>query len=180
MNCKMRASQFSNISRTNGRAESRHETKRLVGRFQPTRSFSMAEAAATFPDPEERAPSILIVEDEVLIRFVIADYLRECGFRVLEAGDAGEAIEILGADVAVDLVFSDIQMPGAMDGFALAQWIRANRPTLPVVLTSGDASKSAKAKELCRSEPFFAKPYDVAGVVGHIRNALNVKKPDRS
>jgi CheY-like chemotaxis protein len=129
-----------------------------------------------FPDPEERAPAILIVEDEVLIRFVIADYLRECGFKVLEAGDAAEAIQIIEAEIELDLVFSDVQMPGEMDGFGLAQWIRAHRPKLPVTLTSGDSKKSAKAKELCENEPFFAKPYDVAKVVAHIRGRLGIKK----
>lgn len=135
----------------------------------------MAAAAVMFPDPEERTPAILIVEDEVLIRFVLADYLRECGFKVLEAGDAAEAIQILEAEVDIDLVFSDVQMPGEMDGFGLAQWVRRNRPKLPITLTSGDAKKSAKAKELCENEPFFAKPYDVAKVVAHIRVRLGLK-----
>lgn len=135
----------------------------------------MAATAVTFPDPRERVPAILIVEDEVLIRFVIADYLRECGFKILEAGDAAEAIQLLEANVDIDLVFSDVQMPGDMDGFGLSKWIRANRPKLPVVLTSGDAGKSAKAKQLCENEPFFSKPYDVAKVVAHIRNKLGIK-----
>ncbi len=139
----------------------------------------MAAAAVKFPDTQERVPAILIVEDEVLIRFAIADYLRECGFKILEAGHAAEAIEFLQSDVEIDLVFSDVQMPGEMDGFGLSKWIRANRPKLPVILTSGDFSKSAKAKELCESEPFFAKPYDVAKVVAHIRNTLGFKKPDQ-
>ncbi|HVP86092.1 MAG TPA: response regulator [Rhizomicrobium sp.] len=138
----------------------------------------MASAAVMFPAPDERTPAILIVEDEVLIRFVLADYLRECGFKVLEAGDAAEAIQILEAEVDIDLVFSDVQMPGEMDGFGLAQWVRRNRPNLPITLTSGDSKKSAAAKELCENEPFFAKPYDVAKVVAHIRVRLGLKDPE--
>ena len=138
----------------------------------------MAAAAVMFPDPDERTPAILIVEDEVLIRFVLADYLRECGFKVLEAGDAAEAIQIIEAEVDIDLVFSDVQMPGEMDGFGLAQWVRRNRPKLPITLTSGDSKKSAAAKELCENEPFFAKPYDVAKVVAHIRVRLGLKDPE--
>jgi CheY-like chemotaxis protein len=60
-------------------------------------------------------------------------------------------------------------MPGEMDGFALAQWIRHNRPGLPVVLTSGDTKKSEAARDLCEDEPFFAKPYQLEPVVQRIR-----------
>jgi CheY-like chemotaxis protein len=129
-----------------------------------------------FPDPKERCPAILVVEDEVLIRLVIADYLRECGFKVYEAGSAEEAIVVLESDqAAVDLIFSDIRLPGEMNGFALAQWARTNRPGLPVVLTSGDSKKSEAAKELCENEPFFAKPYDVQLVVTQIRTIIDAK-----
>jgi CheY-like chemotaxis protein len=143
------------------------------------KGFPMAAAALTISDSQERVPAILVVEDEVLIRFAIADYLRECGYRVLEASHAAEAIEIIQGNIQLDLVFSDVQMPGEMDGFALARWIRANRPKLPVTLTSGDTQKSAKAKDLCENEPFFAKPYDVEIVVAHIRSRLYLRKPDQ-
>jgi DNA-binding NtrC family response regulator len=133
-----------------------------------------------FPDPKERCPAILVVEDEVLIRLVIADYLRECGFKVYEAGTAAEAVEVLESDQAsIDLVFSDIRLPGAMNGFALAQWARTNRPGLPVILTSGDSKKSDAAKELCENEPFFAKPYDVQRVVAEIRTIIEAKSRKR-
>ena len=126
-----------------------------------------------FPHPDERTPTILIVEDEVLIRIALSDYLQECGFKVLETGHAGEAVEIIEhSPVTIDLVFSDVVMPGAMDGFALAIWVRAHRPGLPVILTSGDAKKAACARELCEREPFFAKPYDLTRVVARIRAVL--------
>jgi DNA-binding NtrC family response regulator len=133
-----------------------------------------------FPDPKERGPAVLVVEDEVLIRLVIADYLRECGFKVYEAGTAQEAVEILESNqAAINLVFSDIRLPGDMNGFALGQWIRTNRPGLPVLLTSGDAKKSDAAKELCENEPFFAKPYDVQLVVAQIRTIIEAKARKR-
>lgn len=129
-----------------------------------------------FPDPKERCPAILVVEDEVLIRFVISDYLRECGFKVYEAATAAEAIEILESNKAsVDLIFTDIRLPGEMNGFALAQWARKNRPGVPVLLTSGDPKKSEAAKELCENEPFFAKPYDIQLVVAQIRAMIDAK-----
>jgi CheY-like chemotaxis protein len=129
-----------------------------------------------FPDPKERIPAILVVEDEVLVRLVIADYLRDCGFKIYEAGTAAEATEILKAEKApIDLIFTDVRMPGEMDGFALAQWVRKNRPGLPIVLTSGDSKKAKIAKELCENDPFFAKPYDVAAVVAQIRKLIEAK-----
>src|SRR4030095_13624415 len=105
---------------------------------------------APFPDPKERCPAILVVEDEVLIRLVISDYLRECGFKVYEAGTAAEAVEVLEFDLAcMYLVSIDIRWPGAMNGFALAEWAKTTRPGLPVIHTSGDSKKSDAAKELC-------------------------------
>jgi DNA-binding NtrC family response regulator len=133
-------------------------------------------AALRFPDPKERCPAVLVVEDEILIRLVVADYLRECGFKVYEAGTAAEAVEVLESNKAlIDLVFSDIRLPGKMSGFALAQWIRKNRPGVPVLLTSGDSKKSEAAKELCENGPFFAKPYDVQAVVAEIRTIIEAK-----
>lgn len=132
------------------------------------------------PDtPPEAPPTVLVVEDEVLIRLAIADYLRACGWRVLEAGSAEKAIRILRAtDVAVDVVFSDVQMPGEMDGFGLAQWIRTNRPEIRVLLTSGAPSViAAKAEDLCEDGPdgtdgLLSKPYDYREVVRRIEGLL--------
>ena len=78
------------------------------------------------------------VGDEALIRVDLADYLRAAGFRnVLEAGNGGQAPALLGANPAINLVISDVPMPGATDGVALAGWLRANRPHVKVVLVSG-------------------------------------------
>lgn len=132
-----------------------------------------------FPDPEERTPTILIVEDETLIRIALSDYLQECGFKVLEAAHADEAVKILEhSPVTIDLVFSDIVMPGAMDGFALARWVRAHRPGLPIMLTSGDARKTDCARELCEREPFVSKPYDLARLVAKMRAILGTQSKD--
>jgi CheY-like chemotaxis protein len=128
--------------------------------------------SSPFPDPKERTPTILVVDDEVLIRMAISDFLQECGFKVLEASNADEAIVMIQSHQSVlDLVFSDIRMPGEMDGFGLSKWIRQNT-NIPVILTSGDAKKSDAAHELCAEEPFLAKPYDLHYVVGQIRDTL--------
>ena len=130
-----------------------------------------------FPDPNERTPTILIVDDEAPIRAMLSDYLQECGFKVLEGSTADEAILIIEkSDVVIDLVFSDVSMPGTIDGFGLAHWVRANRPGLPIILTSGDAKKASSAKQLCESEPFMAKPYELSVVVARIRASIETSR----
>jgi CheY-like chemotaxis protein len=114
--------------------------------------------------------TVLVVEDEVLIRLVIAEYLRECGYRVHEAVNADEAILILQApEVSVDIVFSDVEMPGKMDGFGLARWVRANMPETQVILTSGAERSADIAGTLCEAGPLLEKPYPTQGVVDRIR-----------
>ncbi len=117
-------------------------------------------------------PTILVVEDDVLVRSIVAAYLRECGFDVIEANGADEALRVLQADVPVDVVFSDVNMPGSMDGFGLAQWVRRERPWLKVILTSGAARTAKEAGDLCETGPVLAKPYDHAELERYIRSLL--------
>ena len=115
-------------------------------------------------------PTILVVEDEVLIRLVIADYLRDCGYKVHEAVSGEEAIAILQApEVSIDVVFSDVEMPGSVDGFALARWVRANKPGLEVILTSGIERSADIAATLCEAGPLMKKPYSSQDVVDRLR-----------
>lgn len=101
-----------------------------------------------------------MVDDEVLIRIAISEYLRECGFCVVEARNGDEAILVLQAGVAIDVVFADVQMPGERDGIDLAQWVRRERPDVKVILTSGVARAARQAERLCADAPLIAKPYD--------------------
>jgi CheY-like chemotaxis protein len=114
----------------------------------------------------------LIVEDEILIRMDLADYLRECGFQVIEASNADEAIAVLQSGRQVGMALSDIQMPGSMDGFRLARWIRANRPDTKVILTSGVARSAELAADLCEDGPIETKPYDHQRLADRIRRSL--------
>lgn len=126
--------------------------------------------------PEQHAdaePLVLVVEDEVLIRMAAADHLRHCGFKVAEAGSSAEAQELILSGLKVDLVFSDITMPGALDGIGLAQWLGTHAPDLPVILTSGVTSSLDAAKKVCANvRVLLPKPYDYDGVVTNIRTAL--------
>ncbi len=118
------------------------------------------------------APTILVVEDEVLIHMAVSDYLRDCAFHVVEAGSGDEAIQVLEAGIQVDIVFSDVHMPGDVDGFALSQWLRRERPGVKVILTSGVARAAKAAGDLCEEGPFLGKPYDHRDLERHIRGLL--------
>jgi two-component system, response regulator PdtaR len=82
-------------------------------------------------------PVILIVEDEFLLRMDSAELIENAGFEVIQAGNADEAIEILKARPGIHVVFTDIQMPGSMDGLKLARFVRNRWPPIKIVATSG-------------------------------------------
>lgn len=133
----------------------------------------MAPSSTAGGDAEPSAPeTVLVVEGEVLIRMVIAEYLRDCGFRVLEARNAEEATKILRTDERVDFVFINAVMPGSVDGFSLAQWVRRERAPAKVVLSSGVRRQSAAAGELCDQGPLMAKPYGAQEVERRIRKLM--------
>lgn len=117
--------------------------------------------------------TVLVVEDETMVRMPIAEYLRDCGYNVLEAGNASEAISALGADDHVNLVFSDIRMPGGMDGLALAEWIRSHHPRVPVLLTSGYSGGKALPPMTFPGTRFIEKPYSQTQVERKIAALLD-------
>ena len=115
------------------------------------------------------AHTVLIVEDEIFVRFAIAEYLRDCGYRVIEAASADEALTILRRpEISVDVVLCDIEMPGSMDGFGLSSWIRKNRPDLSVLLAGSVPRAADAAAKLCDEGP-VPKPYEPQTVVDRIR-----------
>jgi CheY-like chemotaxis protein len=114
-------------------------------------------------------PKVLLVEDEVLLRLTTADELREEGFEVIEASSGDEAIALLKTAAPIDVVVTDIQMPGNTDGVGLAHFIAANRSELKVIMTSGDLRAPPKG---CRINAFFSKPYEAFDVAQLIRALL--------
>lgn len=141
--------------------------------FLCLRLFVSVKISSAQPDHPATAPAdtILVVDDEVLVRMVVAEHLRDCGYRVIEAGDGEEAIAVLQADDRIDIVFSDIQMPNR-NGFELAQWVRRERPGVRILLTSGGIKSAEIAHDLCESGPLIEKPYDLAHIVSRIRALL--------
>jgi CheY-like chemotaxis protein len=115
--------------------------------------------------------SVLVVEDEFLIRFMLSDYLTECGYRVMEASSADDAIQLLETSHDdIDVVFSDVNMPGSTDGFGLARWVRTYRPETPVLLASGVARKSHAAEEGFPPDDLVEKPYDLERIAERIES----------
>jgi len=115
----------------------------------------------------EGKPVLLIVEDDPLVRMAAVGIAEEAGFSVLEATDADEAIRVLQGRSDVRVVFTDIDMPGSMDGLELAQAVRNRWPPVEVVLTSGKMRPSAD--ELPERSHFVPKPYDFSRLTGLLR-----------
>jgi CheY-like chemotaxis protein len=113
------------------------------------------------------SPVILIVEDEFLLRLDSAEMLESAGFEVIQAGDADEAIAILTARSDIHVVFTDVQMPGSMDGLKLARFVRNRWPPIKIVATSGHVH--IEDDDLPAGSVFLPKPYRGAEVVAALR-----------
>lgn len=120
----------------------------------------------TMPAPPNK-PVVLVVEDEALLLFYATDFIEAAGFAVLSAANADEAIALLNTRADIRVVFTDVDMPGTMDGLKLAQAIRERWPPVELIVTSGHV-KVPKDKLPARGT-FFSKPYDPEQVVATIR-----------
>jgi CheY-like chemotaxis protein len=119
--------------------------------------------------PSESA-IVLVVEDESLVREMIAEELRDAGFDVLEAADGVAASEILTTDRRIDVLFTDIRLPGELDGWDIAQLARRQRSTLPVIYATGyTVDRTAEVP----GSIFLNKPYQPSQIVATIRKLLS-------
>lgn len=105
---------------------------------------------------------VIVVEDEFLVRLDVALQLEDEGFEVIAAGTADEALALLPNELPIDVVFTDVNMPGELDGLQLAQRIHQHWPHVKVIVTSGRRINPDKIPD---HFPFLAKPYDVRAVV---------------
>lgn len=103
-------------------------------------------------------PKLLAVEDELLLRMDLVDQAREAGFETVEAGSAAEAVEILRASDDIRVIFTDIRMPGDMDGLALSHYVRDRWPPTVIVICSANAPPSAA--DLPKDAVFVPKPWN--------------------
>ena len=121
------------------------------------------------PSPCKR-PVVLIVEDEYLVRTGTRAAVETAGFDVLEAGDADEAIAILSARNDIRLVFTDIHMPGSMDGLKLAHFVKNRWPPVKIVATS--ARVRISASDLPEGGRFLPKPYSAADIASTLHELI--------
>lgn len=122
---------------------------------------------------EGRGETILVVDSEVLVRHAIADYLRACGYSVIEAADSDEAVTVVReANLPISAVLCDAEIKGSLNAFALRRWVTEHRPALHVVLSGSIASAASAAADLCEQGPQLARPYDPQGVVDYIKRLL--------
>jgi DNA-binding NtrC family response regulator len=118
-------------------------------------------------------PTILLVEDELFPRLDLSDALRDAGFRVLEAVTGDEAERILQAHDDIDLVLTDVQMPGSLDGLALARHVMERRPAIKVIVMSGQRRARTDTPSVFA---LLNKPFPPATAIAQIQRALGDRR----
>ena len=132
------------------------------------------------PHAELRASEptvLLVVEDDALLRIVTADFLRHAGYLVMEAASADEAVGTLRRHRDIRLVLADVRMPGALNGFDLAEWVAYHRTDVPVLLTSGCVGEAHLPQRLNWTGRVISKPYRLAEIAARIKALLADPKP---
>lgn len=119
--------------------------------------------------------TIMMVEPDVVIRMVIAEHLRECGYRVIEGVAAQDVWAVLESGRRVDIVLADVKLSGDVGGFSLAHRIRQTRSDIDVILTSGIADVAQETRELCEEGP-IKKPYEPKDVETRIKILLERRR----
>ena len=118
--------------------------------------------------PVKAKDLVLVVEDEALIRMSSADVIRDLGFEVIEAVDADHAISLLESVPGVTVVFTDIQMPGSMDGLLLAAVVRDRWPPIALLITSGKMRPASS--DMPTGARFISKPYSPLELKGQLQS----------
>jgi two-component system, response regulator PdtaR len=114
----------------------------------------------------EKKVTVLVVEDEAMMRTKLAEELEDAGYLVVEASDGTEAVHSLTLRPDVKIIISDVKMPGPIDGVELCRRVRSGYPGIKVVLSSGEPH----AADSTPHDGFFVKPYRVAWIIRHIRS----------
>ena len=107
-------------------------------------------------------PTVLIVEDEALVREIAAEEFHDSGYDVLEAADGQTAIRFLEGDQAIDLLFTDIRLIGDVDGWSVAEAARELRPAIPVIYATGFSAEQMRVVE---GGLFYKKPYKPSDII---------------
>ncbi len=116
---------------------------------------------------------VLLVEDEGLIRLIMADFLRDEGFEVIEAWNGDEAVKLLDGPDNFDILFTDVRMPGTFDGIDVAALARRRHPALPVLVVSGYATQLTSRLSLLNPPAvFISKPYRLTQILEALNKSL--------
>ena len=118
---------------------------------------------------DETRICILVVEDELLIRYMLSDGLRDHGYHVIEACSADEALIVLDSAMP-DLIISDVRMPGSLDGMGLLAIVRQSLPSLPVIITSAHFQSVVALAD--GATQFIAKPYTMELILNAVSAEL--------
>jgi CheY-like chemotaxis protein len=121
-------------------------------------------------EPGRPSAAVLIVEDEPLIRMGAVYLIEDTGFEVYEAGSADAAIALLELHKEIRLIFTDVDMPGSMDGLNLAHYVRGRWPPVKIIVTSGHVR--VDEENLPAGALFMPKPYDAAEIAHKVRQML--------
>jgi CheY-like chemotaxis protein len=122
-----------------------------------------------------KRPVVLIVEDETLIRLHAVEMIEAAGYDVIEAANADAAISILEQRSDIRLIFTDIEMPGSMDGIKLAHFVKGRWPPIEIIATSGHAKITHS--DLPEGSRFLPKPYEAAAVTREIHRLMSNGAP---
>jgi CheY-like chemotaxis protein len=112
---------------------------------------------------QQHVAAVLVVEDEPLLRMSAVDLVEEAGFKALEAGNADQALAILRSGEPICSLFTDVDMPGSMDGLMLANLVQSQWPEIQIIVASGH--RRVTDEELPAGAHYFSKPYDAERIV---------------
>lgn len=121
----------------------------------------------------EERPRILVLDADIVVRHVLAEYLRTCGYQVAEAASVDEALDLLGdARPPYDVMLADFAAPGQLAGFALAAYVREHHPGVEVILAGTPLKAANEAAGLCDDGPHLTRPYEPQSVIERIKQLM--------
>jgi len=135
----------------------------------------MAAMQLSYENHDASSPTVLVVDDNAILRLMLAQEISQAGFKVREAATADEAETVLDTGAAIDLIVTDVEIPGHHDGLALAMYVRSHYPNTPVIVVSGQVPQTRAASV---ADAFFTKPYDVGSLIQRVAALLG--HPGRS
>ena len=131
--------------------------------------------------PEQQTDSVLVIDGDVLVRHALADYLRNCGYVVIEAATTDEAVIVLEREpLIVHAVLCDAQAPGTLNAFEFRRWAKSRRSSLEIALAGTIESAAHKAAELCEEGPELARPYDPQSVAEYVRRIVGTARSSKA